>query len=151
MLFIVGLFKSTALYGIICLLVSIFGLHLTFSDFLQVCFHPNSFREIFMAFLFWSPALYIVVQIINYICLVISNRRWHAEFHFFDGILGRFIASITNPWIGLITLIGASKTINTDDSTVWLRLYCWFQVILHFLWSVTLLGFIGLGFYSLVK
>ena len=69
MFFVLGLLMSTALYGIICLLISIFGLHIAIPSLFQVALHPNGFKEIFLAFMFWSPVAYVVLHVINFFML----------------------------------------------------------------------------------
>ena len=155
MFFILGLFISTAFFGIICLLISIFAIHLDVSVLLQIALHPYGFKEFFLAYMFWSPVAYIVLEIIYYLGLKTSHKKRGDEYHLSQFLLlaiKQFKGNITQPFEGLVTLIGASKVINGDEECTGLFwIYCWFEVILHFLWSVALLGFIGLGFYCLIR
>ena len=149
MFFILGLLMSTALYGIICLLISIFGLHIAIPSLFQVALHPNGFKEIFLAFMFWSPVAYVVLQVINFLMLKAARAVTGDDFDFFEDVLGRFVANVTNPWRGLVAIKFGSES--ADEAGVLFWLYCWFEVILHFLWSIALLGFIGFGFFNLIR
>ena len=55
---------------------------------------------------------------------------------------GYVTAEITNPFRGLVALIGASKVIDTAG---FLFLNAWGQVILHFIWSIGFWFFSHLG------
>ena len=148
-MFILGLLMSTALYGIFCLLISILGLRIDMSILLQAALHPSGFKGIFLAYMIWSPVAYAVLQVINYIMLKAFYAFTGDDFNFFKDILGRFVSNITNPWRGLVAIKFGSES--ADEAGLLFWLYCWFEVILHFIWSVALLGFIGFGFFSLIK
>lgn len=149
MYFLIGLVRSTALYGIFCLLAGVFGFHISIETLLQSAFNPNGIESYFMAYMFWSPALLVIEEIVFFIWTKIDYFFFGSTKHnYFESLMGRFVVAFSNPWRGLTTLIGASKIIDCYDlgGLLW-----WIEVILHFLWSIALLGFIGLGFYNLIK
>ena len=148
MFFIIGLVRSTALYGIFCLLAGLLGFHIGFNPLFQAALHPGSLQDYFLAYMFWSPALLVATELVFFICSKIQGLFGGDSDGYFDDILMRFVIAFSNPWRGLVALIGAGSTIDCFDLY---GLYCWFQVILHFLWSVALLGFIGIGFFNLIK
>ena len=149
MFFLIVLIKSTALYGVFCLLVGLFGFHITIQDLLQVSFHPSGFKDFFMAYMFWSPALLIISSLVHLICRKISGLFTGVDDDgFIEGFMMRFVIAFTRPWTGLTALIGAEKVLDCFDLE---GLLAWIEVILHFLWSVALLGFIGFGFFNLIK
>ena len=148
MYFLIGLLRSTALYGIFCLLASLLGFHIGFESLIQAAFHPGSLQEFFLAYMFWSPVLLVATELVFFIVSKIHSFFGGDFDGYFDNILMRFVIAFSNPWRGLVALIGAAHTIDCFDLY---GLYCWFQVILHFLWSIALLGFIGFGFFNLIK
>ena len=147
MFFILGLLMSTALYGIICLLAAVFGLNISFSDLLQASNQAKGFMGLFYNYMVLSPVIYIVLQVVNSILLKVIHLISGDDTTILESLLESFISNLTNPWRGLFTIIGASDSLSGESGLFWL--YCWFEVILHFLWSVALLGFIGLGFHNL--
>ena len=161
MYFLIGLIKSTALYGIFSLLICTFGLHMNIHSLYQTVFHisylqsfiqtPISVAKIpslFLIYICWSPVVYIAAIIIHFLYTILRNLIKGDHYDYLENTMGRFIGAFTNPWRGLVALIGANQTIDSDD---FFGLYCWFEVILHFCWSIALFAFLIMGFYSLVK
>ena len=147
-MFFLGLITSTALYGIISLLVSLIGFRIDFSTLYNAAFHASNLLEYFYAFMFWSPAAYIVLIPIHFVLAKILGLQDGGFGTCLKEYGGQMLADFTNPWRGLVALIGAGETIDTFD---WYGFYCWIEVILHFVWSLGLFGFIGYGFYCIVK
>lgn len=147
-MFFFGLITSSALYGIISLLVSLIGFRMDFSTLYDAAFHASSILEVFYAFMFWSPAAYIALIPIHYILAKILGFQEGGFGTSLKRYGGKLVADFSNPWRGLVSLIGAGNTIDTFDLY---GFYCWIQVIAHFLWSIGLFGFIGYGFYWIIK
>lgn len=144
MFFIFGLLPSTALYGIFALLVASIGFHIPLATMFQATFEPTSFINVFYAFMIWAPVAYIILSLLNY--LVVRIRG--VSISFLSEQMSILVASFSSPWRGLVSLVGATQVIDSYDLY---GLYCWFQVIVHFLWAIGLFGFIGYGFYLIVK
>ena len=143
MFFIIGLIKSTAFYGIVSLLVSLFCFHIPFSTLYYDAFHVTNLSSAFNAFMLWSPIVYLVMILLHFIiCLIKRDAD-----HYWGSAMGRFIAVVSNPWRGLVALNGANTLLGANDLY---GLYCWFQIILHFVWAIALFVFIGFGFYNLI-
>ncbi len=147
LLFIIGLIKSTAFYGIITLIVGLLFFHIPFSTLFQCAFHVTNLSSAFYAFMFWSPVAYPASVLLYFIVYKIKFRN-KIEFWCRIATLTRFIVTFTNPWRGLVGLIGAYNEIDLHSLY---GLYNWLEVILQFVWSIALFVFIGLGFYNLIK
>ena len=145
-MFFIGILKSTALYGIFSLLVGTLACRVDLATMYNATFNLTTFQNVFYAFMFWSPAAFIVFCILHFLVCKIKDGDSIGDW--FSEALGRFVATFSNPWRGLVALGGATRTIDSFD---WYGLYCWIQVIVHFVWSLALFGFIGYGFYCILR
>ena len=144
MFFFFGLLLSTALYGTFSLPVAVLAFYVSLKTMFEVIFKITGFIDVFYAFMIWAPIAYILLSLLHYLIVKIkgdADSFWSEQ-------ISTFVASFSNPWRGLVALAGASKTIDSFDLY---GLYCWIQVIVHFVWSLGLFGFIGYGFYLIAK
>lgn len=152
MYFIVGILMSYAFYGFVSFLISIFVLKIKLATMLSALSNLHGFPNIFYAFMVCSLPALIVFSILHYLISWIDENYinvipedWRKPY--LDGTLGRIETTILNPIKGLLSPIGARSYIDSFDLY---GIYCWIQVILHFISSVFLIGFIGYGFYSIL-
>lgn len=149
MFFILGLLNSTALFGFFSLIISFFFSGLSFFEMIGMAFHPESLKEVFISYMIWSLPIYVVLMLIH-IGLVFLSNRFHRNKESFsvEMVFSFFIADFTNPFRGLFSLIGARKVIDSRGANA---IYPWFQVILHFVWSILLFVWIGIGFFAILN
>ena len=136
-MFVLGLFSSTALYAIIYALVCTIWLGVDMMEMLSVALFA-----------------YIVIRILRFIWSKLTWRKWRKidsrmidDEPFFLKLISITWYDITNPFRGLVALKGASKIIDTKGI---LFLFSWMTVILHFVWSIVLLGSLTFGFIVMV-
>lgn len=153
MRFLIGLLASTALYGIVSLLVCVLALGVSLSDIVDGARRLSSFTDAFYAFLLVSVAAFLVAHLLNYLVgrvvylwekrqgYGVRGRSYLASF---PGIL---LAEATNPFRGLLALKGASKVI--DSTGLWF-LHDWGQTLTHFAWAVALWALLAAGFIAVL-
>lgn len=150
-MFFIGLLVSTALYGIICLLVCAFGLKIEVALIIQQALHPISLTGFFCSFMVWSVVLFPVTILIDFIGYKIScleDRSLGLSSRPYSSVLGgSLITWIFNPIKGLFSLVGAKKIIDVDGLY---GAYCWAQVITHFIWSILIILWIALNFIIII-
>lgn len=145
MFFILGLFLSTALYGILSLGICIFGLKINLPSMLNVAMNPGSMLEIFYAYMIWSVPAYIVLLVVHFLLYKINllySPRYRSEFNL-ETLFSWIIADLTNPIRGLRSLIVGRKY--NGSKGLW-GIYVWGQVILHFVWTIVLILWLINGF-----
>lgn len=151
-MFFIGLLISTALYGIICLLVCIFGLKIEIALIIQQALSPMSLTGYFYAYMFWSIILFpitILIDFIGYKISCIEDRQIGVRSNPFSSILGGTLFNcIINPFKGLFALVGARKIIDVGGAY---GAYCWAQVITHFVWSIIIIAWVALNFIIIIR
>lgn len=148
MFFILGLFSSTALYGVLSLIVSLVAFRVNFKEIFSYAFSATNLHEVFLAYMAWSiPALIVLWLIHILLCKISDKIEWMARP--IDLSIGSFLswlgADIINPFRGMISLIKALKGFDDDGIDLFRD---WAGTILHFVWAVGLVVWLVLGFMS---
>jgi hypothetical protein len=144
-IFLLGLVDSAALYGLVSLLVCVFGLEVEMTTIHEAALHPASFLESFYATMFWSSIAYPILRLLHFGIVELRRRlnrvplRSRATFFLAEVTWADF----TNPFRGMIALKGASKVI---DSTGLSFLISWGTQLLHLGWALALWGYLAVGF-----
>lgn len=148
-MFFIGLLISTVLYGIVCFLVCVLGLGIEFAVIIQQALQPTSLTGCFFAYIFWSLPLFPVMIFIDFISCKIYNRFSYpyTDLPFLSILPGTLLNCILNPFKGLVAFVGARKTIDVGGLD---GAYCWTQVIVHFIWAISIIGWISLNFFILL-
>ena len=81
MIFINGLLISTALYGILSLIVYSFLTKPSLTAMLPVALHPEGLYGYFIAFMIWSIPAFFLFAIVHYILVKISYKKWYPSGH----------------------------------------------------------------------
>ena len=149
MFFILGLFLSTAFYGVLSLVLYLLLFKPEFAQMLTIALNPNGMPDWFIAFMIWSVPAFIVLSILHLLLCKIDDRANGLGVKTqisLRTICTWLLRDITNPFRGLFSFVGARKTI---DSKGWWFIHDWGEVILHFVWAVSLIVWIAYGFISL--
>lgn len=130
MYFIVGLVRSTLLYGLISLLVRVFVVQLAASA------EASGFVGGFYSFMYVSAVAYPVLLAIH--PLIVRNGRYRPStpFSYSRTLFAALGADLTNPFRGVAALKGASRVI---DSKGVYGAYVWGQVTVHLVWAALFL------------
>jgi len=153
MRFLIGLLASTALYGVLSLLVCVLALGVSMSEVVDGARRFTSFTDAFYAFMLASIVAFVVAHLLNYLVgrvVYLWERRQgygvrgKSYFASFPGIL---LAEATNPFRGLLALKGASKVI--DSTGLWF-LHDWGQTLTHFVWAVAFWALLVSGFVAVL-
>ena len=116
---------------------------------LTIALNPNGMPDWFIAFMIWSVPAFIVLSILHLLLCKIDDRANGLGVKTqisLRTICTWLLRDITNPFRGLFSFVGARKTI---DSKGWWFIHDWGEVILHFVWAVSLIVWIAYGFISL--
>lgn len=150
MFFIIGLIMSTSVYGIVCLLFCALGLGISVPQMIPCIISPVGLTEYFYAYMIWSAIAFPFIILLDYICLRIDSHfsMIPTEEAYYKILIRNVGASFACPFRGLVALKGASKVI---DSTGVSFIYCWGQVILHFIWSIAIIIWVAINLYILIK
>lgn len=139
MRFFIGLLASTALYGVVALLVCVLALGVSMSDVFDGAGRLTTFTEAFYAYMLLSIAVLPVAHVLNYavgrvVYLWERRQGYGVRGKSYFASLPRILAAeATNPFRGLLALKGSSKVI--DSRGLWF-LHDWGQTISHFVWAV---------------
>jgi len=127
MYFILGLVKSTLLYGLVSLVACAFAP--------QIATSTNEGGRIaaIYSFMYVSAAAYPLLLAIHPLLGLPGRRRLGVPFVYTQSLFDSLGADFTNPFRGLVALRGASKVIDSKGVS---GAYAWAQVYLHLAWAV---------------
>lgn len=151
-MFYIGLLPSTALYGLICLGFSWIVLGLNPVSLFDIATESSGLGSAFCWFMLASIPGIIISSIIVSVARKVSRRRspdfdWDS-FHmtFFD-YLGNDLSNIVR---GLKSIEWSFEKMDFDYGVTG-ALLSRLETVVHAIWAITLIGFIGAGFYSLIQ
>lgn len=127
MFFVLGLVRSTLLYGLLSLLVCAAAPQLTATT------NDEGMLGAVSTLLYLASAAYPLTLAVHPLLARPGYRRRRLPFSYSESLLGALGADFTNPFRGLVALRGAAKTINSKGVY---GAYAWGQVYLHVTWAI---------------
>lgn len=131
--FLLGLFTSTAFYGIVAALVCVLWLDVGASSIVHAAGEHVGLTGWFCAYMAVAPLAYIALRGLD---LALMRRE------------GRSIApvwlivDIVNPFRGLVALVGMRDVIDTSGLA---KAGSWATQVLHLVWAIALLLWLAVG------
>lgn len=146
--FVLGWFTSTALYGMLAFGVSVLFLDVGAATIFDHARHPVGVEGWFCKYMVVSLVAYVVLMLIH--LLMVKIGIWRRGSSPYEGAVAGAVpswvlADLTNPFRGLRAL----WLVNFVGTRGVYRAASVGGQIVHFVWSVALLGWLALGFASL--
>lgn len=149
-MFLLALVASTALYGVLSLIVCVFGLDIGLTTMLEAAAQPVGATGWFYAFMTRSLVAYPILVLIH--VPLVKARMMRRKWSPYNGPLvfqvpSWILADLTSPFRGLLALNGMAKVIDVTGSR-WA--VAWGGQILHLVWALALWAWLAIGFTILV-
>lgn len=144
MFVLMGRLRSTALYGIVALLVCLFWLKVDPETIRNPAPGTSALLGAFLGFLVLAPVTYPAFMALHVVMCKIDDRiRGNSgESTWLEDVLGAFVEDVRSPFLDIWTPIFRAKD---NDSNGLMLVFQWLVAIACLAWAVGLIGFIAYG------
>lgn len=152
--FLLGLFASTALYGVLALMACLFLFDIDFGTITATA-GQDGVSGLFSSYMTLCVLAYPILMGLHVLMVEVTRRfRGSAYLTGFASVLAQVpswvLWDLTNPFRGLGSLSsGTRKVIATNEGLA--RAGSWATSILHLVWSLGLFAWIALGLLSVTR
>ena len=144
MFVLMGRLRSTALYGIVALLVCLLGLKVDPGRIRNPEAGTSILLDAFFSLLVVAPVAYPLLMAVHVAMCKIDERlrKARGESSWFEDVAGAFIEDVSNPFVDIWIPIFRAKD---NDSRGLVFAIQWAVAIACLLWAVALVGFLAYG------
>ncbi len=140
MAYIFGIFRRTALYGFIALLITIFAKKIELATILELAKTDSGFKGLFASFLMLCLIALPVIEILFVIYRKLTEKFGDGSEYGIGSFFVTFFRDITHPFLSFGTLM--QGIFDRDFISTALG---WFETIFGFIWTFGWLGFMAIG------
>ena len=148
MFYFIGFLRRTPLFGLLSLPISVFVFDIRFSDIYKCAFNPQSFIEIFLAFMFWSILAYPIFVAIHLLAVKISDKNRSIGDAYFRALGNDLISPFKYTILFFMVVFGIHKI---KDDSAFHNFSDFIQILFGFIWTIAIMAFMVFGFIMLNK